>query len=135
MNGEIGAPIQQGFFDLLDEQALATDLVERAILHAVARGGDVQFFDLDRRVQAPKLGDQRPRLGERERALAGGYDDATAHLATRAPAAGAGIRSESGFSRSSALVSPGACSSSSSRSRSRSSANSSDRDCTRRSSR
>ena len=40
MHGEIDAPVQERFFDLLREEPLAADLGERAVDEAIARGGD-----------------------------------------------------------------------------------------------
>jgi hypothetical protein len=75
MHGEIGLAGDERFLDLLEEDAFAADLVERAIDDAVAGGDDVLLFD--RHVGARR--DQgicpRTRLREGQHRLSGGEDE------------------------------------------------------------
>jgi hypothetical protein len=58
----IRAAFQDGLFDLLDEQPLTADLVQRAILDAIARGDDVQLASTTASNPA-ELGHPSSRLG------------------------------------------------------------------------
>jgi hypothetical protein len=44
MHRDVDPVVQQGLVDLLGEQAFATDVGERAVLHGIARGGDHLFL-------------------------------------------------------------------------------------------
>ena len=76
VHGEVGAPVEQRHLQLLGEQALAADLVERAVEHPVALGGHAEDLDL-----AAGVGIAQPLLHvqglpHRETALARGDDEA-----------------------------------------------------------
>jgi hypothetical protein len=55
MHREVGAPLDERLFDLLDENALATNFAQSAILNAIPGGGDVQFLDIDALLLAEEL--------------------------------------------------------------------------------
>ena len=71
VHGDVGATVEHGLLDLLDEHALPTDRVQRHVLAAVA--GRVDEDELDRRTRSPRpqrVGDGL-RLGARLRAAPG----------------------------------------------------------------
>src|SRR5262249_14554099 len=75
MNGEVRAAVEQRFFDLFDEQALAANLGQAAILHAISRRDDVELVADEPGRERAKLADESARLGQRERALARGVSE------------------------------------------------------------
>ena len=71
MHGDVGPPILQGIFDFLDEQALAADLTQRLIQHAIALGRQPQYLYL-LVPQAQQHSPHMVRLPQSQTALPGG---------------------------------------------------------------
>ena len=83
MHGDVGAAIEQGIFQFLDEQALAADLGERPVENLVAAGGHAEQFDLAGRIQGfePRL--DVLGLPQGKAGFAGGDDDAAGRWRSR----------------------------------------------------
>ncbi len=71
----VGAAVEHGLLDLLDEHALAADHVQRNVALPIPGGLDEHELDLAPARGAQGVGD-RLRLGARLRAAAGGQADA-----------------------------------------------------------
>ena len=101
VHGEVDLAGEQALLDVLDEDALAADLLERDVGAAVALGAD----DLDARFRGP--GERRQRLGDdvdlaqREGAAAGADDELARLIALSA--LGDAERLRSGGSRASSM--------------------------------
>jgi hypothetical protein len=77
VHGDVRAPREQGLLDLLDEQALAADLSEGPILHAIARRLHRELLDRKLGIEPGQGGHERARLREGELASARGVDEAS----------------------------------------------------------
>ncbi len=80
MHRDVGAAVEQGVFELLDEQPLAADLGERAVEDLVAAGGHAEQFDAARRIQCFQTRLDVFGLPQGEAAFAGCDDDAAGRL-------------------------------------------------------
>jgi len=76
MHGDVGAPIEQGCFQLLHEQALAANLRERAVEDLVTARGHAQKLDIAAGIQSLEPGLDVLGLPQGETAFTGSDDDA-----------------------------------------------------------
>ncbi len=72
MDGDVGAPLLEGDFEFLDEEALAADGGQAAVLDSVAFGGHGNEFDAQAGVSASQQACHMFSLPEGERTLARG---------------------------------------------------------------
>ena len=79
VDGEVRAPVEERLLQLLDEEALAADVLERPVLRLVPRGDDLELVDDEAGHRALQRAGEGARLREGERGSAGGEDEA--HLA------------------------------------------------------
>ena len=64
VHGDVGAPVEHGLLDLLDEHALAADRVQRHVLAAVAGRLDEHQLDVAPGRRGDRVGDGlRPAFG------------------------------------------------------------------------
>ena len=91
MDGEVGAPVGHRHFELLDEEALAADVGERLVEHAIAFGGHPEQANVTRWIQCRE---QRPDvlgLPQRERGFARGDREPARRLDARGRLAHVGL--------------------------------------------
>ena len=79
MHGQVGGTVQQGFLDLLDEQALAAHLGQGDIQDDVAAGLDDAQADVQAGFQGLKAGFDVFGLPKGQLTAAGGDDEIFAH--------------------------------------------------------
>ena len=79
MHGQVGGTVQQGFLDLLDEQALAAHLGQGDIQDDVTAGLDDAQADVQARFQGLQAGFDVFGLPEGQLTAAGGDDEIFAH--------------------------------------------------------
>jgi hypothetical protein len=90
MHRDVGAPLEERFFDLFHEEPLASDLGQWAVLDLVPRRDDLLLDKLEVRMSRLQARDESAALSEREGGAAGGVDEAR-HIAGH-HSAGAGER-------------------------------------------
>ena len=75
MHGEVGASVEEGFLDFLDEETLAPDLGQGHVKNLVAAGFDDAELYFKARFQGHKAVTDMPGLPEGKLASAGGDDE------------------------------------------------------------